>query len=94
MEAFKESGGIDFCCDVMIGLQLEGAGEKDFNVDEAKAAIPRKIEAVVLKNRSGKSGETLKFEYDSRFNLFRDVMQGHKYSKEDAPRGNLSGVKF
>lgn len=97
MEAFKESGGIDFSCDVMIGLQLEGAGAKDFDVDKAKAETPRKIEAVILKDRSAPTGITIPFEYDPRFNLFRDVRQGHRFKPEDATparRGNISGIKF
>lgn len=36
MEAFKESGAIEYSSDVLLGLQLEGAGNKDFNVDKAK----------------------------------------------------------
>ena len=85
MEALKESGAIEYSSDVVIGLQLKGAGEKDFNVDEAKSKDPREIEAVILKNRSGRTGKTVQFEYDPRFNLFRDVMDGHKYGVEDLP---------
>lgn len=71
MEALKESGAIEYSSDVVIGLQLEGAGGKDFDVDSAKSATPRKVEAVILKNRNGRTGATVKFDYDPRFNLFR-----------------------
>lgn len=95
MEALKESGAIEYSSDVVIGLQLKGAGGKDnngkpFDVDEAKQKNPREIEAVILKNRSGKTGATVQFEYEPRFNLFRDVMNGHRYSAADLPSG-LSG---
>ncbi|MDD2956489.1 MAG: DnaB-like helicase C-terminal domain-containing protein [Oscillospiraceae bacterium] len=95
MEALKESGAIEYSSDVVIGLQLEGAGTKDFDVDAAKSAEPRKIEAVILKNRSGKTGQTIPFEYEARFNLFRDVKQGHRFSPEDAGAiraGNLADI--
>ena len=85
MKALKESGAIEYSSDVVIGLQLKGAGDKMFDVDKAKSKDPREIEAVILKNRSGRTGKTVQFEYDPRFNLFRDVMNGHRYSKEDLP---------
>ena len=80
MKALKESGAIEYSSDVVIGLQLEGAGGSNFDVDKAKSQIPRKIEAVILKNRSGKTGGKIPFEYDPMFNLFRDLNGGHKYS--------------
>ena len=36
MEAFKESGAIEYSSDVLIGLQLRGAGEAAFDPTEAK----------------------------------------------------------
>lgn len=80
MEALKESGAIEYSSDVVIGLQLRGAGEKDFDVDAAKSKDPREVEAVILKNRSGRTGNTVYFEYDPRFNLFK---AGHKYGEDD-----------
>ena len=91
MEALKESGAIEYSSDVVIGLQLEGAGGKEFDVDKAKAENPRKIEAVILKNRSGKTGQTIPFEYYTHFNLFRDVKQGHRYSPDEVAAAKRSG---
>lgn len=88
MESFKESGGIDYGVDVMIGLQLEGVGGANFDVDAAKAATPRRIEAVILKNRSGRTGGKVLFEYDAAFNHFRDVMNGAVYAPTDRPAAN------
>ena len=41
MEAFKESGAIKYSSDVLIGLQLRGAGEAAFDPTEAKKKNPR-----------------------------------------------------
>lgn len=54
MAAFKESGAIEYGSDVLIGLQLTGAGEKDFDVDAAKEKDPRMIDFCILKYRNGK----------------------------------------
>ncbi|MCE2153922.1 toprim domain-containing protein, partial [Streptococcus thermophilus] len=35
MQAFKESGAIEYSSDILIGLQLKGAGDKDFDPTEA-----------------------------------------------------------
>lgn len=75
MEAFKESGAIEYSSDVLIGLQLQGAGAKDFDVNEAKSKNPREIELVVLKNRNGKTGSKVKFNFYAMFNYFKEEVQ-------------------
>ena len=72
MEAFKESGAIEYSSDVLIGLQLHGAGETNFDSIEAKRKNPREIEAIVLKHRNGKVGERIAFEYYPMFNFFKE----------------------
>lgn len=72
MESFKESGGIEYSCDVLLGLQSEGAGERGFNYTAAKDGDTRSIELKVLKNRNGKVNQTLKFSYYPAFNLVRE----------------------
>ena len=72
MEAFKESGAIEYSSDVLIGLQLRGAGEATFDPTEAKKKNPRQIEAVILKNRNGRVGEKIEFEYYPMFNYFTE----------------------
>ena len=69
-EALKESGGIEYGSDIVIGLQLKGAGSKDFEVNKAKNKDPREIEAVILKHRSGKTGDTINYLYYPLFNYF------------------------
>ena len=73
MSAFKESGAIEYSSDVLIGLQLRGAGAKDFDVDKEKQKNPREIELKVLKNRNGRTGDIIQYEYYAMFNLFRET---------------------
>ena len=70
MQAFKESGAIEYSTDVLIGLQLKGTGEKGFDADEAKAKNPREVEAVILKNRNGSVGDKISYRYYTLFNYF------------------------
>lgn len=84
-ESFKESGGIEYTADVVWGLQLEVLHDTLFNsaakinekrqkIKEAKAANPRRVELVCLKNRFGISSYTCNFEYFPQFDLFRPIM--------------------
>lgn len=72
MEAFKESGAIEYSSDVLIGLQLKGSGKKDFDANEAKKKSPREIELVILKNRNGSTGDKLGYRYYPLFNYFEE----------------------
>lgn len=72
LEFFKETGSIEYSSDVVIGLQLKGAGEKNFNSTEAKKKDPRQVELVMLKNRQGKVGDIVEFSYYPMFNYFRE----------------------
>ena len=73
MEAFKESGALEYSSDVLMGLQLEGVGSESFDVNEAKAKDPREVELVILKNRNGATGGKLSFEYYPKFNYFKEL---------------------
>lgn len=66
MDSFKESGGIEYGADLLMGLQPEGMAERTAQVPEAraktegdrimretKAAGVRRCELVILKQRSG-----------------------------------------
>lgn len=72
MEAFKESGSLEYGSDVLIGLQLNGAGQKNFDANEAKRKNPREIELVILKNRNGSTGDKIELEYYPLFNYFTE----------------------
>lgn len=70
MSAFKESGAIEYGSDVLIGLQLKGVGESNFDVDKAKSENPREVELKILKNRNGATGKTVEMKYYPLFNYF------------------------
>ena len=73
MTAFKESGAIEYGSDVLIGLQLKGAGEDGFDADKAKEKNPREIEFCILKNRNGKIVPNgLPLSFYPAFNCFTD----------------------
>ena len=73
MEAFKESGAIEYSSDVLIGLQLKGAGTREFDANAAKKKDPREIELVILKNRNGRTGGKLGFNFYPMFNYFKEL---------------------
>lgn len=72
MTAFKESGAIEYSSDVLLGLQLKGAGDKGFNAEEAKKKSPREVELKILKNRNGGTGARIEFDYFPIFNYFEE----------------------
>ena len=72
MNAFKESGGIDYSADVMLGLQARGAGKPGFNIDEEKRKDPRELELKILKNRSAALGTPIPLRYYPAFSCFEE----------------------
>lgn len=73
MSAFKESGGIDYSADVLLGLQARGAGRPGFNIDDEKRKDPRELELKILKNRSAALGDPIRFRYYPAFSCFEEV---------------------
>lgn len=83
-ESFKESGGIEYSADCVLGLQLQCLEEDLFSkekhtkekrerVRRAKAENPRKVELICLKNRFGKPSYCVGFEYFPAQDLFREL---------------------
>jgi len=84
LEAFKESGGIEYTADVVLGLQFRLLADADLKLNkngnltkEAKEQInaeftktPRELQLVCLKNRNGKSFFKVDLNYYSAFNYF------------------------
>lgn len=101
-ESFKESGGIEYTADVLWGLQLEVLRDKVFEtattnkrrelVKEAKAAIPRRIELVCVKNRPGISGYSCHFDYYPNADYFMPRLTTEDYSIMEK-RGNSDDLK-
>lgn len=86
-ESLKESGGIEYTADVVWGLQLQCLNDELFNskekikekrerIKEAKAANPRQIELVCLKNRYGVANFTCDFEYIPDCDLYTQEKEG------------------
>lgn len=77
LAALKESGALEYSSDVVIGLQLQGAGSKEAQVrhwvDDQMKKDPRAVEARILKNRNGRRGGVIQFEYYPVFNLFKEA---------------------
>lgn len=75
MEAFKkESGAIEYSSDVLLGLQLKGTGDKDFNVNLTKTQNPHEMELIIFKNRNGVTGGVIEFKYYAWFNYFAEAI--------------------
>ena len=112
MLSFKESGAIEYSSDVLMGLQFsiqeqydkenKGVSEssKDYkkvDADEEKGKLPRKIQLVILKNRNGKTGARINFDYDPRYNHFQEgdetlqPTERYKFGFIEQDKGN--GVK-
>ncbi len=93
-EALKESGSIEYSADVIYGLQLrcinqdnpfgkEGKlKEKRDKIREAKAANPREIELLCLKNRYGISSFSCYFDYFPANDLFRPATDFEEEQQE------------
>lgn len=70
MESFKESGAVEYSSDVLMGLQLKGVGEKQFDINTAKLKEPREMEWVLLKNRNGIPYAKVSFDYVAKYHCF------------------------
>lgn len=75
MQSFKESGAIEYCTDVLFGLQYKGQDEKDFDRKKAETRKPLEIELKILKNRNGEKGVKAYFRYYPKYNLFVESQQ-------------------
>lgn len=80
-ESFKESGSIEYSADVVWGLQLQILNDPAFTQAKnqsqrrklmamAKAASPRQVELVCLKNRYGIASYSCGFLYYAQYDLF------------------------
>lgn len=70
MEAFKESGAVEYSADVLFGLQLKGTGKPGFDINLEKSREPRQIELVMLKNRNGIPYAKIDLDYQAKYSLF------------------------
>ena len=80
--SFKETGLIEYSCDVLLGMQptimaqdtLFTKEKKDKEqrdiIEKAVKKNPRKVMLTCLKNRYGRKGYSCGFVYDAQFDLF------------------------
>lgn len=103
-ESLKESGSIEFSCDVLWGLQLQCLNSTEFEkaankikeqreiVKKAKAATPRKIELSCLKNRYGIANYSCYFNYYPANDLFTEANGAEFETGEAAAWTNAAKV--
>ncbi|KAA6230373.1 DnaB-like helicase C-terminal domain-containing protein [Chlorobium phaeovibrioides] len=82
LEAFKESGAIEYTADVVLAIQPEGVnhGSEGKDKKENKKAMhdykskeERRGEVVILKNRNGATNKAVTVAYKAMFNHFREL---------------------
>ena len=66
-KSFKESGGIEYSCDVLMGLKLN-CGKDEYENEMKKN--PRDVKLIILKNRWGEMGEEVPFKYHPEYHYF------------------------
>jgi len=109
MSSFKESGAVEYSSDVLIGLQLAGMDELSQSeskrsetiqrIDEMKATSkttdPRKAQLKILKNRNGKIGISLYYNYFPAFNSFLEtgLLNGTLNEKANEKRPSLTKMQ-
>lgn len=74
MAAFKETGGIEYSADVLLGLQSRFTENENSQNNDSQ----RQVEIIVLKNRYGKAGETIKFNLITEFSCFEEIENTEK----------------
>lgn len=72
MAAFKESGAIEYGADVLLGLQYQNYKAVGEELEEESRKDPREVELTILKQRNGRRGEKVQFEFYPMFNYFRE----------------------
>lgn len=103
-ESFKESGGIEYTADLVLGLQLEAIHDDIFNsqnklkekrakITDAMKESPRQMELVCLKNRNGNARFSCSYSYWSKYDYFEQNGRttGAKSVKSESDL--FSGVK-
>lgn len=82
-ESFKETSGIEYTADVLLGMEYEiistldgkNANEDRDKVNQAKAAPEREIKLKCLKNRYGTANFEISMRYYPRFDYFQEVQR-------------------
>ena len=82
LDSFKESGAIEYGSDVLLGLQPRDMSDGVTQTEQAKNKVAieetklqevRETELKVIKNRSGRTGKRIEFDYNTLFNTFTET---------------------
>lgn len=88
MESFKETGGIEYSADVLMGLQFSachGGKQKNFSITEEKSAYPRQMELVILKQRYGVGSGQIPLRYYAEYDYFEEAPQPAEEKPQTQP---------
>ena len=90
LTSFKESGAIEYSCDVVLGLQLSVVtdiaiartnGDKseekrlESSIRDEIRAIPKRMDIKILKNRHGENNGIVRYCYYPNYNHFGEIKQ-------------------
>lgn len=74
---YKDTGGIEYTADVILGLQLDYVcSNPDPTIqgkEQADGELPKKVRLTILKNRDGKKRGYSIFEYEPRYHNFKEL---------------------
>lgn len=79
--SFKESGSIEYTATVTMQLTCESEDENNTNA--------RDMELTILKNRQGIRGKKIKYEYNSKYNIFKEQLDQNDKKEETKKRIRL-----
>lgn len=79
--SFKESGSIEYTATVTMQLTCESEDENNTNA--------RDMELTILKNRQGIRGKKIKYEYNSKYNSFKEQLDQNNQKEEIKKRIRL-----
>lgn len=70
ISSFKETGGIEYSADILLGLQFRACHEKNMDLNAEKGKVPRDVELSILKQRYGSSGDLVGLRYYAAYDCF------------------------
>jgi len=70
IDSFKETGGIEYSADLLLGLQFQACHEKNMDLNAEKDKDPREVELSILKQRYGSSGNLVGLRYYPAYDCF------------------------
>lgn len=84
MQSFKESGSLEFSAETLIGLQLRGAGTKEFDYKVSLAQNPRNVELYLLKSKNTAiPSECLQYKFYTSYCYFEELREAKKDKNAD-----------